>query len=233
MRPSTLRPDAFTLVEILVVLSIMTIMALIAVPAMLGPTSSGRMNQNLLELSGLLEQGRQYALAQDTYVWVAFASGTDTTGVKTLTVAILASKTGIDPAGSQMWNSYSYGTAPSDQIELVNKIVTLRQIALSKAGTLDVSSLPATPTISGTSNSPAENDGGFFNITPPGTPSAQTLVEAVQFTPAGEARNGSTPIDVVDLDLQLQRGNNAVLDTHNTAVIRLSGLSGEPLIYRQ
>lgn len=235
MQFSSRQQRAFTLVEMLVVISIVALLTAIAAPALMGPTSSGRMNQNLLELSGLLEQARQYAIAQNTYVWVAFAPQTDKTGMKTLSVALVASNDGTDPARPSSWANSSYGAVPSAQFGLVSKIITLHQISLSDAGTFGTSvmpSLPATPApISGPANNVASNANGFFNLQIPGTSSPQAFTEAVQFTPTGEVRNGSNPVDLVELDWQPQKGTS--VDTNNVAVIRVNGLTGESVIYRR
>jgi type II secretory pathway pseudopilin PulG len=241
MRFYSRQQRAFSLVEMLLVISTVTILTAIAAPALMGPTSSGRMNSNLLQLSGLLEQGRQYAIAQNTYVWVAFAPGTDSTGLKTLSVALVASNDGTDPASPSSWAAYSYGTAPSSQIGLISKVITLRQISLLNAGTFGTTvmpSLPATPAaVTGTGNSVAgmnssgSGTGAYFNLLIPGTATAQTFTEAVQFTPTGEVRNGSNPVDLVELDCQPEKGTNA--DTNNIAIIRVNGLTGESVIYRR
>lgn len=230
MQISSRCQKAFTLVELLAVISAMAIMAAIAVPSLMGLTSSGRMNQNLLELSGLLEEARQYALAQNTYVWVAFLSRTDSNGIKTLSVAVLASKDGIDPASPASWVTNPYGDVPNAQIGLVGKIITLRQISLLPAATLTSAQIPDLPAAPAPINGVA-NSSGFFNLQIPGTSAPQAFTQALQFTPSGEARNGINPVDLVELDLEPQKGN-AIPDQDNVAVIRVNGLTGESVIYR-
>jgi prepilin-type N-terminal cleavage/methylation domain-containing protein len=235
MRFPSRQQRGFTLVEMLVVISTVALLTVIAAPALIGPTSSGRMNSNLLQLSGLLEQARQYAIAQNTYVWVAFAPGTNSTGLKTRSVALVASNDGTDPASPSSWAGNSYGTVPNAQIGLISNIITLRQISLLNAGTFGASvmpSLPATPApVTSTANSVASNSSGFFELQIPGTSAAQAFTEAVEFTPTGEVRNGSNPVDLVDLDCQPERGTSA--DANNVAVIRVNGLTGESVIYRR
>jgi prepilin-type N-terminal cleavage/methylation domain-containing protein len=241
MRLPSRQQRAFTLVEMLVVISTVALLTVIAAPALMGPTSSGQMNKNLLELSGLLEQARQYAIAQNTYVWVVFAPGTDSAGLKTLSVALVASNDGTDPASPSSWASHAYGAAPNTQIGLVSKIITLHQISLLKAGVFGATvmpSLPAVPSpVTATANSVAGMNssgsgiGAFFNLQIPGTSTTLTFTEAVQFTSTGEVRNGSNPVDLVELDLQPQKGTG--IDANNVAVIRVNGLTGESVIYRR
>jgi prepilin-type N-terminal cleavage/methylation domain-containing protein len=233
---------AFTLAEMLVVLAIMALLGTLVAPSVLGLKSSGQMNQNLSKLSGLIEDARQYAIANDTYVWVAFAPATDSSGLKTLSVATLASADGTDPASTTAtpWPSASYGPVPganpSPSINLVTKVSILRQISLSDAGTFTSGQIPDLPTppspVSSTANSPALNGGGFFQVTLPAQATPVNFTTAVQFTPRGEARNGNNPVDLLELDLQPQKGNASQLDSSNVAVIRINGLTGEPVIYR-
>jgi prepilin-type N-terminal cleavage/methylation domain-containing protein len=229
MKLPSRQPNAFTLVEILTVLSIMAIITAIAVPAMMGSTASGRMNQNLLELTGVLEQSREYALSQNTYVWVAFAPGTDGSGVNTLSVALLASKDGTDPASPASWANTSYGSVPNIQIGLISKIITLRQFTLVPAATFSTTQIPSLPPAPGPINGLASSS-GFFSLQMPGTATSLTFNKALQFCPTGEARNGTSPVDLLELDLEPQKGN--AYDQKNVAVIRVNGLTGESIVYR-
>jgi hypothetical protein len=57
------------------------------------------------------------------------------------------------------------------------------------------------------------------------------FTQAIEFTPSGQARNGGGPVDVIDVDLQPQKGT--VNDPKNVAVLRVNGLTGETAVYRQ
>jgi len=67
---------AFTLVELLVVMSIIGMLALITLPALASLNNSGGMNRAVSGIPLLLDQARAYAMAHNTYVWVGFSSDT-------------------------------------------------------------------------------------------------------------------------------------------------------------
>jgi prepilin-type N-terminal cleavage/methylation domain-containing protein len=221
----------FSLLELIIVIAIIALLTSAGAPAISGLMNSGTANQNISQLSGILEQAREYAVSQNMYVWVAFHSGTTATGAKQVSVAVIASTDGTDP-GASAWQQYQYGAVPSSTLVLVNRIVTLKEVSLQNANSLKPSQLPASPAVADPTNSLADDgSGAFFSITLPGESAPSNFSQAIEFTPSGQARNGSSPIDVVDLDVQPQRGN--VDDARNVAVLRVNGLTGETVVYRQ
>jgi prepilin-type N-terminal cleavage/methylation domain-containing protein len=222
----------FSLVELLVVISIIALLTAVGGPALSALTSSGGANQNISQLSGILEQAREYAVSQNTYVWVAFYTPTVTTGFKQVSVAVIASTDGTDPATTS-WQQNSYGTVPSSNLSLINRVVTLKQISLQLAGAFALPSLPGLPGqgVRDPDNSIASYATGFFSIQLPGTSTPTMFTQAIEFTPSGQARNGGGPVDVIDVDLQPQKGT--VNDPKNVAVLRVNGLTGETAVYRQ
>jgi Tfp pilus assembly protein FimT len=222
------------LVELLAVIAIMVILAFVSLPALTSLLGSGNTNQNISQLNGILELAREYAVANNTYVWVAFSPATGSGGVSSLSVAVLGSNDGTDPASSSSapWGNAncSYGTVPNSEISLVNKVIILQQISLQNAGTYAVNSLPATPAVTSTANSVASSSHGFFSMTLPGGSTAVNFTQGIEYLPTGQARNASGPINVIDLDVDPQMGT--VSQTKNAAVVRLNGLTGEPVVYR-
>ncbi len=228
--------------ELLVVIAIVALMATAGGPAVTALVSSGGANENLNQLSGILEQARQYAVSQNTYVWVAFYPQT-VNGVKQVSVAVIASTDGTDPASNNgvNWQTYSYGNlTPNGSLALVNKIVTLKQVSLQNAATYTssttpkVSSLPLNPAVT-SSNGVATNTSGngFFQIQLPGPANTSPVAfsQAIQFTPSGQAQNSSSPVGVIDLDILPQKGN--VDNLNSVAVLRINGLTGETALYRE
>jgi len=228
----------FSLAELLVVITIIAVLSAAGGPAFTALTSSGSANQNISQLSGILEQAREYAVAQNTYVWVAFYNSTASNGTSQVSVAVIASTDGTDPAslgGVSSWQTYGYGAAPGAGLALVSKIVTLKQLNIESATSVSPSSLPTvTPPVTSSANSinnsTTNNSTGFFSIQLPGTSTPVSFIQGVQFTPSGQARNSSSPVNVIDLDLQPQKGTTN--DTKNVAVLRMNGLTGETVVYR-
>jgi prepilin-type N-terminal cleavage/methylation domain-containing protein len=236
-RHGKVKNAGFSLVELLAVIAIIALLTAGTGQAISALISSGGANQNISQLSGILEQAREYAVSQNTYVWVTFYSpAAATNGVKQVSVAVVASTDGTDPAavnGGPSWEQQSYGTIPSSGLALVNKVVTFKQVSLKGANELATtpSSLPTSPSVQDPTNSLATNTSGYFSIQIPGTSGTAQFTQAVEFTPSGQARNSSSPVDVIDVDVQPQKG--AVDDTKNVAVLRLNGLTGETAVYRQ
>jgi prepilin-type N-terminal cleavage/methylation domain-containing protein len=226
----------FSLIELLIVLSLMALLTALSAPAVFSLSSSGRTNQAITSLAGALEIARQYAVAQNTYTWVAFSETTDASGQKLLVVAIVGSQDGTDPAaGSNSWSQYNYGPVPGPGLALVNKVITFPQVELQDAASFSSSQIPGLPDVqppvSSGSNSVATSSSGFFTINLPGV-GTQTFTQAIEFLPDGEARNGVGAIDVVDIDMQPVEGGGAVPNNKNVAVLRVNGLTGEAAIYR-
>jgi prepilin-type N-terminal cleavage/methylation domain-containing protein len=221
--------NAFTLIELLVVLAIMSILTALTVAAFSSHQASGNINKNISVLSGSLELAREYAVAKDTYVWVAFYPSTASNGLHSLSVAVLASNDGSDPAGAAApWNTYDYGAVPTTEISLIDKVFTLQQFSVLNAASLSPNSLPATPAVTNAANSMAT--ASFFTLALPGTSTPVAFTQAVEFLPTGQVRNSSNPIDVIDLDVQSQKGN--VQDANNIAVLRINGFTGQTVVYR-
>ncbi len=225
------RRGGFTVTELLVVVSIMALLATASLPSLGGLGAAGKTRAALSDMSGLLEQARQYAVAQGTYVWVVFRADTDAQGQDRLSVAVLASRDGTDP-NSDPSSAYDYGTVPGPSLDLISKVRAFSRLQLHDAGTFtssDLASLAGMPT-AGTANDLSR--AATFGVRLPGDASASSFTKSIQFLPTGEARNGPSPIDLLELDLQPIRAAS-LPDPSNVAVVRVCGLTGQTLVYRR
>src|SRR5437660_117279 len=119
------RARAFTLLELLIVISIIALLLALIAPAFTTIKSAGDVTSSVYGIKGLLDNARTYANANNTYVFVGFAevdasvspSSPQVTGNGRVAVAVVASKDGTrqvpytstDPAGD--WTaSYANGS---------------------------------------------------------------------------------------------------------------------------
>lgn len=211
---------AFSLIELLTVMCVMSILMSFAVPAITSLAKGSQMNQAITEVAGLMEMARQQATAQNTYVWVAFNSDAASQGSDDqVRVAVLVSKSGGDlPTWGQ-----DDTTGTTAQTQLVVRPRTFNQVKLTDGSLFksQVTGLPADPASS--------LGAASFAIKVPGS-QTEVFTKAIQFTPSGEARIASSMAAAVDLGLQPTRGHAA--NAQNVALVRVNGLTGQTRIYR-
>jgi prepilin-type N-terminal cleavage/methylation domain-containing protein len=214
----------FSLIELLTVITITIILTSLCIPELSGLVRASRIDEAVTNCTSALERARQYAVANNTYTWVAFYQDTtDPTGNKVY-LATLASTDGTDPT-----NGFTVaGPVPASDYILVSKITAFPQMAIEKAGANSWSGLP---TITPAPSSLASNVVSFnLNVPPKGA--VETFNQVLQFSPAGEARISSGIVSLIEMGLSPVRGANNALDTKNVAVIRLAGTTGQATLYR-
>lgn len=211
---------AFSLIELLVVMGVMTLLMSVAVPAMSSLAKGSQMNQALSDVAGMMEMARQHATSQNTYVWVAFNDEAASQGADDqVRVAVLVSKSGAELSAWGVDDT----TAAGALTQLIVKPRTFNQVKLSDASVFksQITDLPAADASSlGTAN---------FTIKVPGSQN-ETFTKAIQFTPSGEARIGAGMTGIVDLGLQPTHGHS--VNANNVAVVRVNGLTGQTRIFR-
>src|SRR3982751_2323815 len=103
--PSKRHEVAFSLVELLVAISIMIIVAALVSPAFTSLKGAGDVTSAAYTVKGVLDQARTYAKANNTYTWVGFYEEDATRAIPTnnsppyagkgrVLLAIVASKDG-------------------------------------------------------------------------------------------------------------------------------------------
>jgi Tfp pilus assembly protein FimT len=211
---------AFSLIELLMVMGVMTLLMGFAVPAVTSLAKGSQMNQALSEVSGMLEMARQHATAQNTYVWVAFNNEAASAGAdEQVRVTVLVSKSGDDLSTWGVDDTTSTGA----QTQVLVRPRTFNQVKLSDASLFksQVTDLPA-----GAAGTLGIAD---FKVKVPGNQN-ESFTKAILFTPTGEARTGASMAGAVELGLQPTHGHTA--NAQNVAVVRVNGLTGQTRIYR-
>jgi prepilin-type N-terminal cleavage/methylation domain-containing protein len=251
--------NAFTLVEILVVLAIMAILVAISIPALQGLSGAKQFANRLNEISGILEQARAYATAQNTYVWVAFypydpstLPQPDNSG-DALCVAVFASNDGTDPIN---WTATNINVPPSGTVSVsgtsISQLLRLsgfKQIAIRTqsyftqgSGAGQIASLPSgiavppngpttIPTFQVSFNGTGSSPLALPSSIPADAPTGQSI-SVIQFTPSGAARISGSPVDSIWIDFQRAKAKG-LIDGNNIAALRINGLTGLATIYRK
>ena len=200
------RPDirgAFSLIELLIVIAIITVLAALALPAFNSIRNASGLTKTASDIAGILEQARAYAMAQNTYVWVGFQTN-QANGTDTLIVGVISSKTG--------------SSNPSNNVVQLGKITRFENVQL----------VPNLPANSG--SRPAANvqlvDATNFAFT------NWANTQVIRWDSRGEARISASQLSrIIEIGLQGSAGG-AVRNASNNAAVQIGGLSGAVIVYR-
>jgi prepilin-type N-terminal cleavage/methylation domain-containing protein len=246
----------FTLIELMVVIAVVVIMTVLLVPALPSLKGSGDITNAAYTIAGALEQGRAYAMANNTYVWVGFyeedANSIAPTnaspaypGRGRLLVAIVASTDGT----KIFENADPIASLPATRINQVGKLTKIEGVHLTDIGappspapipTPAPNSLAGRPDLPYTEGAPFTH---FNRISSDSTDATRfsfsvqnyTFYKTVRFNPRGEANVNSTYAMKHGAEIGLRPTHGSVVDTNSTNVVavQFSGVSGNFKIYRQ
>ena len=95
--------DAFSLIELMVVIAIIVLVSALIAPAFRSLKGAGDVTSAAYTVKGVLEQARTYAMANNTYTWVGFyeedvsqpSTNPPTPGVGRLVMSIVAANDGV------------------------------------------------------------------------------------------------------------------------------------------
>jgi prepilin-type N-terminal cleavage/methylation domain-containing protein len=241
----------FTLVELLVVIAIVGSLMVLVAPAFTSIKSAGDVTNAAYTVKDALEQARNCAMANNTYVWIGFyeedgsvpsATPTATPGIGRLVISIAASKD-----GTTVYNANSSSNPdPIDPTRLVQvtKLVKIENLHLPLfavgSGTGDTFDMRPTLqfdpggvgyndsrfgeiTLSGNQSAPTTNSRFPFQY-PVGspTPAAQyTFRKTLQFNPRGECNINSTYKMRRVVEIGLQPTHGNITDTNIRNVVAI------------
>jgi type II secretory pathway pseudopilin PulG len=220
---------AFTLMELLVVMGIISVLLILLVPAFTSIKSAGDVTNTAYAVKGVLDQARTYAMANNTYTWVGFAGsiGTSSSSVTgQISMAIVASTDGT-----------SLGLS-SGQITQLGKLLRLDNVHVGD---------PGPPANNGTEfeNRPAVS--ANYELASAGATSPTFIAQAttfnrwIQFSPRGEAVvNGAQIAHYAEVGLLPTHGSILAVTKDgngrypgNVAAIQITGYGGNVRIYRR
>ena len=217
---------AFTLLELLTVISVIAIMMVSVMPAFTRIKGAGDVTKAAFDVAGTLEQARSYAMANNTYVFVGFTErdGMDVTktGVGQILMAAMGSKDG----------TRNFGTNNSNLVPL-SKLRRIENVHLQDS--LPNSGTMTRPTV----DSAYQVGNAAFQLGAPFTSgftvsSGYSFTKIIQFDPRGTASIPSATVSVphwMEIGLVGARGNS-VAGTSNCAALVLGGVTGSAKIYR-
>jgi prepilin-type N-terminal cleavage/methylation domain-containing protein len=232
------RSRGFTLIELLVVIGIMGLLLTLAAPAISALRGSGDLGKAAGDIQAILEQARSYAMANNTYVYAGIVeqdgvNPTNAVGIGHVAVGVVFSKTGLRP--------YADPATPGPLIDTnINPLGSVKffdNVHLTNSDTVGTSGNMARSKYDidlGTNT----NSLTTFQIPPNGT-AKYSFNRVVEYDPQGVARyqTSSTSLDTstknyLEIPLMTARGNVAMTNSSNTAVIQIDGITGAVRLYR-
>jgi prepilin-type N-terminal cleavage/methylation domain-containing protein len=239
---------AFTLLELLIVVGIISMLMALVAPAFTNIKSGADVTNTAYTIKGVLDTARTYAKANNTYTWVGFfeedvsqpSTTPATAGTGRVVMSIVASKDGTiiyDPS-----NPTQIGATRLIQVGRLTKVDNVHLWTHTDTPTGTGSDFPNRPNVASTfcvGNSSPPNSATPFQY-PVGNPAPAvqyTFVKAIQFSPRGEARigNNSSPLQTAaEIAIEPTHGATAPASIPaNVVAIQFTGVGGDVKIYRR
>ncbi len=235
-RPSfqnSIRMGGFTLVELLAVIAIVAILSALAVPMFATLKKATDLNVATASIVSSLEQGRAYAMANNTYVFVCFEETNFTTpsdqaqspGTGRVAVQVFSSldaTMNLTPSNlaavsrMQIFNSLDLPSSLASTTGNLSTRQTASYIVGSNSGSTQFP--PAASTIT------TITSGNF------------TFSKIIAFDSRGELHIPVNPpvegLQYLEIDLQQSNGSTAPTAAKDQSAIQVDGLTGAVTIYR-
>jgi prepilin-type N-terminal cleavage/methylation domain-containing protein len=247
------RANAFTLLELLIVVGIIAVLLVLIVPAFTTIKSGGDVTSAAYTIKGALDTARTYAKANNTYTWVGFyeedvsqpsiVHGADpcTGCIGRLVISIVASKD-----GTTVYDPNNLAKIDTTKLIQVGKLIKMENVHLATFtdGSGNGSAFDERPAVTyptariGDTTPPDPSLTPFqYPVGNPEPPEQYRFVKAVQFSPRGEARidnNNYSLKTVAEIGLEPTHGATAPASIPaNVVAIQFTGIGGDVRIYRR
>ncbi|MEI8340421.1 MAG: prepilin-type N-terminal cleavage/methylation domain-containing protein [Verrucomicrobiota bacterium] len=222
---------AFTLIELLTVISIIVVLMVIAVPAFNAIKGGGDTTKAGNDIAGALEMAKSYAIAKNTYVWVGFfeEDATSTTAGKEGKGRLVISMVASNDSTNQLLN----GTLTNSTASQVYKLLKIDGVSLATLSSSDITR--TTDTIPNANYQVAEDSFKSPKTFPfPLNGTAQyNFCKIIQFSPLGDAtRFSDTPTPWMELGFRPTHGTATDTNSKNVVAIQIAGIGGQAIIQR-
>ncbi len=215
---------AFSLIELLCVVCVMTLLAVLSGPALRALQNAGAVNKAIEELSGTCAVARLYAMTHHTYVRVGIAQ-VAAGGLRRVPSTIVIM---LYSADGTLANDDATGMADNSKWRLINKALVLNNICV-------YDSLNASTPDTVDDAKPSATDIASFTRKV-GDLGTCTFSAIIQFNAVGEARvSRSEPSRYIKLgmDQPRQASTPDIRRDENPFILRLSGINGTVNILRK
>ena len=247
---------AFTLFELLVVMGIMAVLMVLLAPAFTTIKNGNDITTAAYTIAGALEAGRNYAMGNNTYVWIGFYEE-DANAIAPTNVAppysgrgrvLVASVFSAD--GTKIYeDSDPIGQLPSNRIKPLGRLIKLEGIHLTDIGAPSSGAPPSVPSdsLDVRSDYPYTHAAGinadhFNRINSDSSDTTRfpfaalnyTFSKTVRFNSRGEANLNSTYSLKNTAEIGLKPTHGSTVDNGpNSIAIQFGGVGGNFKIYRR
>jgi prepilin-type N-terminal cleavage/methylation domain-containing protein len=242
--------SAFTLLELLVVISIIAILAVLVAPAFTNRKTADDMTNAAYTIKGVCEEARSYAKANHTYTWVGFyeenASGLSPTnatpaypGKGRVVMATVFSNDGT----KILEDADPSAILPPSRITQLGKLIKIEGVHITDIGAPaggNSDALDGRPSLPYTHGAPFDHFNRISSDSADATRFAfaaqnYTFYKTIRFNSREEANINSTytPKCAAEIGVKPTRGDVVDANSKNIVAIQFGGMSGNFKIYRK
>jgi len=243
------RASAFTLLELMIVVGIVSMLMLLIAPAFTTIKGGTDVTSAAYTIKGVLDTARTYAKANNTYVWVGFleentanpaSPNSDTPAIGRIVMSIVASKD-----GTTVYDPNNLATIDPTRLIQVGKLTKINNLHLwthTDSPNGMGSTFDTRPNVLATycigDSSPANSATPFQYPVASPAPSAQyTFRKAIQISPKGHTQvnnNSNSPQRAAEIAFEATHGPTAPSSIPADVVaVQINGFAGDVTIYRR